>query len=241
MNAEERGHAPGPSREGPLALAWGVHALTASGAVVALLTLLAISAHDWRSATLWMLVAFTIDSVDGTLARRVGVAERIPAVDGRRLDDIVDYLNYVLVPVVFMLELGVLPHWAVAAFPLIASAYGFSQAEAKSADHYFVGFPSYWNVVALYAWMLEVTPIVTSIWVIGFAIAVFVPVRYLYPSRMSAWRRTMVGGAVAWMSLVAILVAFPDLPARTTLAWASLAYPALYVGASFWLGGGLQR
>ncbi|MDJ0787133.1 MAG: CDP-alcohol phosphatidyltransferase family protein, partial [Myxococcota bacterium] len=120
-----------PLRRG---LAWGVHGLTASGAVVGVLSLLAIQAGAYRTAAIWMLVAFVIDSVDGTLARRVGVSWVVPRIDGRRLDDVVDFLNYVIVPAVFFMGTGTLSHWAWVAIPVLASAYGFSQVAAKTDD-----------------------------------------------------------------------------------------------------------
>jgi len=139
-----------------VALALGVHGLTASGAVVGVAALLAIGAQDFSLAALLMLVALFIDSVDGTLARAARVKEVLPRFDGRRLDDMVDYLNYVIVPCVFLVAGGLLPHWWAAAPPIPASAYGFSQVDAKTEDDFFLGFPSYWNVIAIYAWLLEV-------------------------------------------------------------------------------------
>ena len=122
-------------------LGWGVHLLTASGAVVALFALQATLRHEFHAAMLWLALALAIDGIDGSLARACRVAEHIPKVDGRRLDDIVDYLNYVFVPIVFMLELGSIPHSAWAAAPLLASAYGFSQSNAKNRRSFLPGFP----------------------------------------------------------------------------------------------------
>ena len=138
---------------------------------------------DHRIAAFLMLVGLFIDSVDGTLARRVGVTEHVPHIDGRRLDDVVDFLNYAIVPAVFMLAAGNLlaPGWI--AVPILASAYQFSQVEAKTEDDYFLGFPSYWNVVAIYLYLLDARPEVGVWWVLGFSIASFIPLRYLYPSR----------------------------------------------------------
>lgn len=217
--------------------AWAVHALTASGAVVGLLALLAVARGALRAATLWMLVALVIDAVDGTLARRFEVARRLPGIDGRRLDDVVDYLNYVLVPCFFLVQGGFLPHWAFAAFPLLASAYGFSQTEAKTEDHFFLGFPSYWNVVALYVWKLGVSPAAAAAWLVGLSIAVFVPLRYVYPSRMSRFGRATNLGAAVWLVVVAAAVAWPGALGRLPLIPLSLAYPVWYVGISLWLGG----
>ena len=110
---------PDPSR---LTLAWGVHLFTASGAVLGALAIVAVSSDALGRASLLMLAALLIDSVDGTLARKVGVSTVLPRIDGRRLDDIVDYLNFVIVPVVFMLGSGHLLHWGLAALPIVASA-----------------------------------------------------------------------------------------------------------------------
>jgi len=222
-------------------LAWAVHLLTASGAAVGLAALLQTARGSPRSALLWMLVALVIDSVDGTLARRADVERWVPRVDGRRLDDIVDYLNYVIVPLFFLAwNLRVEPLW-VAALPALASAYGFSQAEAKTEDGYFLGFPSYWNVVALYAHLLDLSARATTAWLVVLSIAVFVPLKYLYPSQMTAWRRVMNGGAGAWILATAALLLRPDVWGHTLWAWLTLAYPLAYVGLSFWLGGGLAR
>jgi len=223
-----------------LALAWAVHAFTASGAVVALAATLAAARGDFRVSALWMLVALAIDAVDGSLARRARVAEVLPSVDGRRLDDLVDYLNYVVVPALFLVWLGAVPHWLFTALPVLASAYGFSQNEAKTGDHFFLGFPSYWNVVAIYALSLDLSGPTMVAWLVGLSVAVFVPVKYLYPSRMRFLYWTTNGGALVWMAVMAAALAFPQRAERLHLVELSLLYPAYYVGLSLWLGG-LQR
>ncbi len=227
---------------GPLALglAWAVHAFTASGAVVAVAATLAAARGEFRVSALWMLVALAIDAVDGSLARRARVAEVLPAVDGRRLDDLVDYLNYVVVPALFLVWLGAVPHWLWTSLPLLSSAYGFSQNEAKTGDHFFLGFPSYWNVVAIYALTLEVSGTTMVAWLMGLSVAVFVPIKYLYPSRMRLLYWTTNGGALVWMALVAVALAFPERAGRLHLTELSLLYPAYYVALSLWLGG-IQR
>ena len=217
--------------------AWAVHVLTASGAAVGLAALLETARGHPRAALLWMLVALVIDSVDGTLARRAEVERVVPRIDGRRLDDIVDYLNYVIVQIFFLAWQGQIEPLALAAAPVLASAYGFSQTEAKTEDGYFLGFPSYWNVVALYAFLLEVSAPVTSLWLAGLSIGVFVPLKYLYPSQMTEWGRAMNGGAGVWILAVTALLLWPELPGHLTWAWLTLSYPVAYVGLSFWLGG----
>jgi phosphatidylcholine synthase len=188
-----------------------------------------------------MLVALVIDSVDGTLARAARVTEVLPGIDGRRLDDIVDYLNYVVVPAVFMVSAGSLVHWSFGAAPILASAYGFAQTDAKTDDHFFVGFPSYWNVVAIYLWALDASPLLGTAIVVALSAAVFVPLKYLYPSRMPSFRRSTNAAAGAWLIVLAAALAFPSAAWREGALQASLAFPAYYLGMSFWLGGRLRR
>ncbi len=221
--------------------AWAVHLFTASGAVVGLLAIEAAARGDFSASAIWMLVALSIDGVDGSLARGARVSEVVPGIDGRRLDDIVDYLNYVVVPIAFLGWTGAIESIGVAAAPLLASAYGFSQADAKTEDDFFVGFPSYWNVVAIYVWWFDFGVGVTSVLLVALAVAVFVPLKYLYPSRMrSLWWTTNVGAAL-WVILVALGVGLPDQTGDWPLMEISLVYPAWYVGLSFWLGGLARR
>jgi phosphatidylcholine synthase len=218
-------------------LAWGVHLLTASGAVVGAAALAAVAGGAFSAAALWMLVALAIDSVDGSLARAVGVKRAVPRIDGRRLDDVVDFLNYAIVPAVFMLAAGNLlaPGWI--AVPILASAYQFSQVEAKTEDDYFLGFPSYWNVVAIYLWLLGIGPALGTAIVGLFAVLAFVPLKYLYPSHMGVGRRAMAVASVIWIIALAVACAWPEPATRWRLAEITLALPAGYLAASFWLGG----
>jgi len=223
---------PAPSQR---TLAWGVHLFTASGAVLGALAIVSVSAGDLARASLLMLAALLIDSVDGTLARKARVSTVLPRINGRRLDDIVDYLNFVIVPVVFMLGSGHLLHWGLAALPILASAYGFSQEDAKTEDDFFLGWPSYWNVVAIYLWQLHVSPAIGTGLVVFFSIAVFVPFKYIYPSKLAILRKTTAAGGMLWGALLTLAILAPEGSARFHLLELSLAYPAYYLGLSFWL------
>jgi phosphatidylcholine synthase len=224
-----------------MVLAWGVHLFTGVGAVLGVAALLAISAGDFSRAGLLMLAALFIDAVDGSMARRVGVAEVLPGIDGRRLDDMVDYFNYVLVPAVFMVEAGNLVHWGFVAIPVLASAYGFSMADAKTEDDFFLGFPSYWNVVAMYLWLLDISPAIGTAITLGFAVLVFVPIKYIYPSKLTVLFRTTALLSALWMLAMAACLIDPE---RANDGWwvqISLAYPVYYFALSFWLGGWHRR
>ena len=215
--------------------AWGVHLYTGLGAPLGLLALEASGRHRFGLAFIWMTIATIIDSTDGALARRVGVKQVLPSFDGAKLDDIVDYLNYVVVPLVLAFQANLVPHsWAglaIASAPLLASGYGFCQTEAKTADHFFTGFPSYWNIVVFYLYTLQ-----TAMWfnifaLLGFSVLVFVPIRYLYPSRGTAARTTTYVLGITWALLMfELLREFPH-PSRW-LAVVSLFFPAYYMIAS---------
>jgi len=219
---------PGRARR---AAAWGVHLLTASSAPAGLLAMRATVQGDAATAFLWMAYTLAVDAIDGTLARAVRVKEVIPWVDGSRLDDVVDYFTYVLVPAFFLLQMNLLPAgWAmpVLALVVIASGYGFSQASAKTADHFFTGFPSYWNIVAFYLYALGWSPGVNAAWLVALAVGVFVPIRYVYPSRTTTLRALTVTLGIAWaVALVYALLHLDPVPRRLVVA--SLAFPVYYV------------
>ncbi|HZO09373.1 MAG TPA: CDP-diacylglycerol O-phosphatidyltransferase [Myxococcota bacterium] len=224
-----------------IGLAWGVHLFTASGALVGALALVAVDRGDLRAAALWMLLAIAIDSLDGTFARAVGVSRVLPGFDGRRLDDIVDFLNYVIVPCVFLVAGGLVPHWGAVAAPILASCYGFSQVDAKTEDDFFLGFPSYWNVIAIQAWLLEVDPALLAWILAAFSALVFVPLKYVYPSKLRAWRRTTYALTALAAAVVAGSVLDPERARALGLPQLSLAYPAFYLALSLHLGGWLRR
>ena len=222
----------------PWLRAAAVHVYTASGAVLGLLIVLAAIDGDAARA-LWLgLAALVVDGTDGMLARKFEVKERIPRFDGAMLDNIVDYLTYVFAPVVLLLQTGYLPEGStgtlVAALPLVASCYQFCRSDAKSDDHFFRGFPSYWNVVAFYAIALDLGPNVVSTIVVICALLVPVPLGYVYPSRTREYRSLTLALSAVWMAAYAAIVAqLPD-PSPFWLAL-SLLYLVYYVGLSLLL------
>jgi phosphatidylcholine synthase len=216
--------------------AWCVHAYTASGAVMGLAGVMAVTAGDYRQAFVWMFVATFVDGTDGVLARRARVKERTPGFDGARLDDIVDYLTFVFLPAFLLVYAGLLPPGgagvAVASAMLLSSAYGFASLDAKTSDHYFTGFPSYWNIVALYLAVLGLTPWMNAAIVIALAAMVFVRIGYVYPSRTPVLRRTTLGLMLAWGVMLLLVIWWMPAPPRA-LVLASLAFPIYYTVLSF--------
>ncbi|MAI77364.1 MAG: hypothetical protein CL917_00310 [Deltaproteobacteria bacterium] len=241
MNATDSANGAAPSQPNRTRefLAWTVHLLTASGAVWGLLAIFALMRDEFGLATIFMIVALGIDSIDGSFARKLEVSKYAPGIDGRRMDDIVDYLNFVIVPCVFMVTAGSVlsPYWVT--LPALASAFGFSQNDAKTDDHFFLGWPSYWNILALYLWLLEITPLYGTLCVIFFSIAIFIPYKYIYPSRLKnrTLRYFVSYSGLIWALVIVWAVLDPSSTSRFSLVEISLLYPALYMGLSFKLGG----
>ncbi len=218
-------------------LAWSVHLFTASGAVVGLLTIFAIMDHQWLAAILWMSLAAVIDALDGTLARRLHVKGATPNFDGALLDNIIDYFTYAVIPALFIYEAGLLPEsWSLlgASVIVLASGYQFCQLDAKTADHFFKGFPSYWNVLAYYLLLLGLNPWLNLAIILICGILVFVPVKFIYPSRMNRFQiLTLVLSAIWGIMNLIIIAQYPNI--SLTLLWASLLYVVYYIFMSFYL------
>jgi phosphatidylcholine synthase len=218
-------------------LAWFAHAYTALGLVcaAAIFVLIVRGGDDaFRLAFALMVVATAIDATDGWLARAVRVKSVLPGFDGSKLDDLTDFLTYACLPLALIWRAGVLPPawqvWLLA--PLIASAYGFCQAQAKTADHYFLGFPSYWNIVALYVYLLRMPATGTLALLLSLAALTFIPSRYLYPSRAGRWSLLTNVLGCAWTAvLLRVLWSWHATP--RWLVVASLAFPAYYLTVSW--------
>lgn len=218
-----------------------VHLYTASGAVLALL--ISVSAFQGEAVTaLWlMLLALLIDSTDGLLARRLRVSEALPFLDGARLDDIVDYMTYALAPMLLLWSEGYLPDgiWGlgVATLVLVSSSYQFCHVDAKTDDHFFLGFPSYFNVVTFYVVIFDLGVSAVSVLLAVCSVLIFIPIRYIYPTRTEIFGRLSVTLTALWLaSYAAILLQMPNPegPDPALLAF-SLAYLVYYFGMSLYL------
>jgi phosphatidylcholine synthase len=216
-------------------MAWLAHIYTATGAVLAFLAATDIFEHDYRTAFFWLYLQVLVDATDGVLARAAHVAQRTPRFNGAKLDDIVDYLCYVFIPALLVWRALLVPEgWSlpVVAAMLLSSAYGFNREDAKTPDHFFTGFPSYWNIVVFYLFVARLPPVVNAAILLTLAVMVFVPIRYLYPSRGAAYQRLTNVLGVVWGALIlAMLWQFPAVSRPVFLA--SLVFPAYYVMLSF--------
>lgn len=214
--------------------AWMVHLFTASGIIWGFWALLAILNNNWVLAFVWMMLAVFVDSVDGALARRFQVQTVLPNFDGALLDNVIDYFNYVVVPAFLMYEAGLFPTNlgpVGVALILLASVYQFCQTDAKTDDHYFKGFPSYWNIVAFYLFFLGLSSTANLVIIGVLAGLVFVPIKYLYPSRTNERKGLNLLLTSLWGSInVIILLQYPS--PSSVLAWLSLSYVGYYAVTS---------
>jgi phosphatidylcholine synthase len=221
-------------------IAWVAHVYTASGAVIALLATGLTFAHNFRGVFIYFVVATFVDATDGVLARALKVKERLPEFDGAKLDDIIDYLMYAFIPALVVWQAQLVPvPLPVCAAMVLSSAYGFAQAQAKvvSTDHFFTGFPSYWNIVVVYLYVLQLPQTVNAIILSALAVLVFVPIRYVYPSRTVAlkWPTLLLG--TMWAIVFTWMIwRLPAVDGPWTMI--SLAFPVYYVALSLWLHGG---
>jgi phosphatidylcholine synthase len=216
-------------------LAWSVHLFTATGAVWGFLTLLAIFEENWRMMIIWMIVAMFVDGFDGMLARWFHVREYAAGLDGELLDNIIDYLNYVVVAAFILVKApNLIPagfEMAAAFSILLTSAYQFSQVDAKTDEqsYFFKGFPSVWNFLVIYMMLLGLNPWINLVVLVICNILVFVPVKYLYPTRNTRLRRLTLGLTyLYWIIGVWGLLQYPNVPQWViSVSFIYLAYYAL--------------
>jgi len=219
--------------------AWGVHIYTAIGGVLGMFALYAAADGFTRRAFVLLVICMLIDATDGILARRFRVREVLPDFDGAMMDNVIDMLTFVWVPVFIMWQASLLPHPLWTAVPLLAGLYAYGQVNMKTDDNFFLGFPSYWNVIALYLYWLQPASLIAVLLVTVPAVLTFIPTRYLYPSRNYVfWRLTWSLGVV-WFGIIFVLLA--QTPPNMSLVYISLYYPAYYLVMSFYIDYRVRR
>ena len=216
--------------------AFGVHLLTASGAVLAMLALLAAAQENWSTMYLWLVVALIVDGIDGPLARKVDVSRNAPQWDGVLLDLIIDYLTYVFIPAYALFVSGLFPGWSgwfcVGLITFTAALY-FADTRMKTEDKSFSGFPGCWNMVVLVFFAVEPGWVVMLVLVILLSALQFFPVKFIHPVRTKRWRMLSLPLAVLW-TICAGLVAwfgFSDVPGPILFALVGSSIYLIIVGA----------
>jgi len=189
--------------------AWAVHGFTASGAVLGFLAIISILNNDLVGAFLWLGLALLIDGIDGSLARKIGVLDKTPNIDGSTLDNVIDYLNYVIIPALMIYWFQMVPNgWEIIlpAGMFAVSLYTFANMNMKTNDYYFSGFPAVWNIVVLYFYILNTHPIINVIIILLLFIFTFIPIKFVHPLRVKKIRNLTIFCTVLWSATTLKLV-----------------------------------
>lgn len=214
-----------------------VHMFTATGAVLAMLAMLAAVDQKWDLMFLWLVVAFFVDGIDGPLARKFDVKTNAPEIDGVLLDLIIDYLTYVFIPAFALFKSGLLPNWTGWTIIIIitfASALYFADTRMKTKDNSFSGFPGCWNMVVLVLFALQPNYWLMLALVVGLSITMFVPLKFVHPVRTERWRSLTLPMALAW-TFFAGWAAWVDFHPESWAHW------GLVVTSIYLLGAGITQ
>ena len=210
-----------------------VHLLTATGAVFAMLAMLAAVEQEWSLMFLWLVVAFFVDGIDGPLARKYDVETNSPNFDGVLLDLIIDYLTYVFVPAYALFKSGLLPGWpgwlAIIIITFTSALY-FADSRMKTKDYSFSGFPGCWNMVVLVLFAIKPEHWVSLILVTVLAATMFLPVKFVHPVRTQRWRSLTLPFALAW-TFFAAWAAWVDFHPASWAHWGLMLTSIYLLGA----------
>lgn len=223
--------------------AWSVHLFTALAAVVGFITLVKITQHEYLLAIWLMGIAVIIDAIDGTMARLVKIKSVLPTIDGALLDNMVDYINYVITPMFFVyIKPDMLPEpyrLLIVSLVILTSAYQFCQSDAKTPDHFFKGFPCYWNIALFYMFIFETGAVINAVILVILSILIFIPIKYVYPSRLKYLTNSKnlrilmhLYSFLYGVSMTVLLWQYPD----TSIFWLaiSLSYAVVYLYLSIY-------
>lgn len=203
-----------PSLKLTLAAA-SVHVLTATGAIFALLALLAAADGNWQTSFIWLGVALIVDGIDGPLARRFRAKQVLPRFSGEDLDHVIDYLTYVAIPAFMVARADIVPaelRVPLASAIMFVSLYHFADTRSKTYDGYFVGFPAIWNIIVFYCFALAL-PQIFNVFLIAISLLlIFIPLKWVHPVRVTRLRLLTLPLIAIWAS-IAVLVLLSGFPA----------------------------
>lgn len=189
--------------------ALAIHTFTASGALAGFMSLVHLFRNDITGTLMWLGIALVIDSIDGPLARKFRISEALPGFDGAILDHVIDYSTYTLIPAVILYHVGFMPPgWDLTAAGLVVvtSLYCFANKSLKTRDNFFSGFPATWNLVVLAFYILETPPALNALVVVLCAALTFVPLTFVHPFRVRAFRPLTMALTFVWAALAVFLV-----------------------------------
>ncbi|MEY4304009.1 MAG: hypothetical protein RIT52_184 [Pseudomonadota bacterium] len=213
--------------------ALSVHLLTASGAVLSMFAMLAAVEGKWQTMFLWLVLALLVDGIDGPLARRYDTPKNFPTYDGVLMDLIVDYLTYVFIPAYALFKSGMLTGWT-GWLAIIVICYGsviyFADTRMKTKDKSFSGFPACWNMVVLVLFAIAPSQHTILAVVVLLTVGMFVPLKFVHPTRTKRWREITLPVSIAWV-LFAAWAAWVNFAEGTWAHWGLVATSIYLVGA----------
>jgi phosphatidylcholine synthase len=217
--------------------AYAVHFYTSLGLICGLFGLASIAAGNLKPALAALALALIIDGTDGTLARRWKVTTYTPHFDGRKLDDITDYINFAFIPFYFAYRFEVVQGVGIAVLGLaaIAAAYGFCQEAAKTRDGYYTGFPNFWNFLIFYMYFFQLPPTVNAIILLVFAVLVWAPVEFVSFSARPLQKFTALMAILYGINMIMVIYQFWTGQNFIYLLWFSLVFPLYYIFLAFFL------
>jgi phosphatidylcholine synthase len=220
------------NRPGNLVVAWLVHLYTASGICFGFLALKSLSLFNYRVAMIWLLICLFVDSTDGILARSFKVKKALPWLNGKRMDTLVDFIAYALIPAYFIGQADLVPGkftLHIVFFILLISLFYYGKEGMTEGEKVFVGFPVLWNLIVLYLFFIfSFHPWVNMILIMVFGVLHFVPIRIPYPSR--GIKEQAISFAVMIFLLLDFLIIVWKYP--ETVDWARL----IAIGGAMYFG-----
>ncbi len=191
-----------------------IHLLTGLGIVAGFFALIAVMSNNQKEAFLWLGLAFLIDSVDGTLARKFNVKKNLPNIDGKMLDSIIDFFNYVIIPSIMIYWFRYVPDQFVLLIPAILifiSIYSYVNLNILTDDNYYNGFPAIWNVIVLYFYIFGTSQNVNLIFLILLILLKFSPLKCIHPLRVKKFKTLSIFFSIIWFITSVLLIVIKDL------------------------------
>ena len=166
--------------------AFFVHLFTGSGIIFSFFALVNIIEGNKLQTFMFLGIALVIDIVDGTLARKYKTEIFFPNIDGKTLDTIIDYINYIFIPCIMLYKFNYLHQNFTIILPIIIlciSLYSYTNTKLMDSSFSYVGFPSIWNIVILYLEILSFDQFINLLIISFFIFLKFIPFKVFHPMR----------------------------------------------------------
>ncbi|WP_410000586.1 phosphatidylcholine synthase [Mesorhizobium sp. SP-1A] len=194
----------------PQARAFSVHLLTASGSFLAFLSLVAAAEQRWTAMFWWLGLALFVDGIDGPIARKLEVKEVLPTWSGELLDNIIDYVTYVLIPAFALYQFGLMGErlsFLSAAIIVVSSAIYYADTGMKTKENFFKGFPVVWNMVVFTLFVVGPGEWISFAAVVVAGLLTFVPINFLHPVRVKRLRPINLTITLLWCAFGVLALA----------------------------------